>query len=31
MSAMSGELDTKTTDDFMKNSEIMQKFTVTFQ
>lgn len=31
MSAMSGELDTKTTDDFMKNSEIMQKFTVEFK
>ncbi len=31
MSAMAGELDTKTTEDFVKNSEIMQKFTITFQ
>lgn len=31
MSAMVGELDTKTTEDFVKNSEIMQQFTITFR
>lgn len=31
MSAMAGELDTKTTDDFVKRSEIMQQFTVAFK
>lgn len=30
LSAMAGELDTKTTEDFIKNSEIMQKFTIRF-
>lgn len=31
MSAMVGELDIKTTEDFVKNSEIMQQFTITFR
>lgn len=31
MSAMAGELDEATTEDFVQNSEIMQKFTITFK
>lgn len=30
MSAMAGELDEQTTEDFVANSEIMQKFTIRF-